>query len=77
MFTLERAFNLDTSTAPCMSLGKDVEHCVEIRKCRELFWEEVDFVLVGLRRPSTLRATSSVHRVKEGAISDFLTELFR
>ena len=78
VFTLERAFNFDTNMN-CMFMSKDGEHAIESQKvrCRELSWEEVDFVLVGLRRPSTLRVTSNVHRVQEGAISHFLSELFR
>ena len=55
MFTLERAFNLDTSIV-CIFPDKDGEHLIESRKvqCRELFLEEVDLALKGLEGPSSL-----------------------
>ena len=59
VFTLERAFNLDTSMI-CIFLDKDCEHLIESKKvqCLELFPQEVDFVFVGLEGPSTLSTIS-------------------
>ena len=52
--------NLDTRRS-CRFPDKDGEHLIESRKvqCRELFREEVDFVLVGLEGPSTLSTVES------------------
>ena len=61
VFTLERAFNLDTSIV-CIFPDKDGEHLVESKKvpCRELFQEKEDFVLEGLRN----RASTECRKVQ-------------